>query len=64
MQFNLISLSLFALVFLLDFAVALPKISAVGSKFFTENGDQFYVKGLFPPWRSRGVVSSCILTAP
>jgi hypothetical protein len=26
---------------------ALPKISAVGSKFFTEDGDQFYVKGPF-----------------
>lgn len=26
-------------------ASSLPKISAVGSKFFTEDGDQFYVKG-------------------
>lgn len=24
---------------------AIPKISAVGAKFFTEDGDQFYIKG-------------------
>lgn len=53
MRFNLVSLSLFVLVSLHSFAVALPKISAVGSKFFTENGDQFYVKGMLS---SPGVV--------
>ena len=25
--------------------LAIPKISAVGTKFFTEDGDQFYIKG-------------------
>lgn len=25
--------------------LAIPKISAVGNKFFTEDGDQFYIKG-------------------
>ena len=26
-------------------AASLPQISAVGSKFFTADGDQFYIKG-------------------
>ena len=30
---------------LIQSVAALPKISAVGSKFFTENGDQFFLKG-------------------
>jgi hypothetical protein len=28
---------------------AVPTISAVGSKFFYENGTQFYIKGNTPP---------------
>jgi len=27
------------------FAASLPQITAVGSKFFTAKGDQFYIKG-------------------
>jgi hypothetical protein len=26
--------------------LAIPKISAVGSKFFTSDGEQFYIKGM------------------
>jgi hypothetical protein len=28
---------------------AIPKVSAVGSKFFTDDGNQFYIKGASAP---------------
>ena len=34
-----------AIVNIVSAASSLPKISAVGSKFFTEDGNQFYIKG-------------------
>ena len=39
-------LAAFTAVFVeIAFAASLPQITAVGSKFFTGNGDQFYIKG-------------------
>ncbi len=34
-----------ALLANVTFAASLPQITAVGSKFFTSKGDQFYIKG-------------------
>jgi hypothetical protein len=38
-------LAVFCLLDLVPNVLAIPKISAVGSKFFTSDGDQFYIKG-------------------
>lgn len=37
------------LVTLVSNGLALPTISAVGSKFFTSDGNQFFIKGLKAP---------------
>jgi hypothetical protein len=39
-------LAVFYLLGLVSNVLAVPKISAVGSKFFTSDGNQFYIKGM------------------
>jgi hypothetical protein len=39
-------LAVFCLLGLVSNVLAIPKISAVGSKFFTSDGNQFYIKGM------------------
>jgi len=39
-------LAVFCLLGLVSNVLAIPKISALGSKFFTSDGNQFYIKGM------------------
>lgn len=45
-MFPKLALAFICLAALVSTVLAIPTISAVGSKFFTSDGKQFYIKGL------------------